>query len=201
MAIDFRAWGGSDPGSPLEQFAVVGMGKVPFRVLLTLTAKPDQHGDGCFLKGNGFSLRVTWPDRIPGLKTWAGQQSLPVIIRNRVEALKHMPEGMDPLQYQADCGGASGFDPRTTESLDLGFSPNALGMTVLWKPALELWAVIGLEFVNILLLADGRFGWLSRGEGDERGNPAWMVFRVGDRGKYGGRWDAAQVMHQWELEV
>lgn len=174
--------------SPMDAFAAVGWDFLQRQVgpLLEATAKPIPNDrNGCILTLGRRRLRIDWPDRIPGMKTWAGQQSLAKLVADRVKALRGLSDA-DPFAFEAACGGSSGMDPRNIDAATEGFGPDALGISVLWRPAVELLAVIGAELLPILVLPDGMsFAWYDDLAG------CWMRFERVRRNEYYGRWSMA----------
>lgn len=146
-------------------------------ILLRAEAKSSPHHDGC-----AWLRLITWPDRVPGLKTWAGQQTLAKIIRGAQNAIEQSPEG-DLFALRAPVKGASGLDALTAQdSLDIGFSPNVLDMAVISRPAVELLAIYGLETLPLVSYGPRECGFYHDGQ-------LWR-FRVASRnGKnYYHRW-------------
>jgi CRISPR-associated protein Csb3 len=115
-----------------------------------------------------FNLRLDWwwkPERetldLGGggkLKTWAGQQSCPLIFRLMKHAAGNAASAKSPLDYSETIfdlkdGKAKGktispfyFDSRREgTSLDLGFSPDEQSMSVEAYPAVESLALVGLQ--------------------------------------------------------
>jgi hypothetical protein len=106
-------------------------------------------------QGARWICEVTWPDRLPGLVTWSGQQTLPKLIAARQGAIKASLAGgdgdRDPLTLTAALPGASGIDPLAcVDAIDAGFSPGRLGILIEQRPAVELLAVLGLEQVPLV---------------------------------------------------
>lgn len=124
---------------------------------------------------------ITWPDRVPDLKTWAGQQTLPKIIA-KLQAMLKGAAG-DLYAARAFGKGASGMDALSCQGdIDIGFSPNALQMDVQQRPGLELLAIVGLESVPLVSFGRLICGFIH----DEK---LWR-FKVESRGQYYGRWGA-----------
>lgn len=120
--------------------------------------------------GEPFDLRLDWWQKVEGpskaridlggggqLKTWAGQQFVPLIFRlmkdacNGIDLLKPLD---DPKAVYDTKGGKAKkkaaspfyFDARREEtSLDIGFSPDEQDMSVMAYPAVESLALIGLQ--------------------------------------------------------
>lgn len=150
---------------------------------------------------------ITWPDRVPGLKTWAGLLTLPKIIEQRRTALRRSPERTDLLTWRtfpavmepgkkdrdaeaAEGTGQSGLDALTCQdAIDVGFSPNVLGIAVAYRPGLELLAVVGLESLPLVSYGPRECGFV-------HGGAAWR-FKVEPRdGGYLYRWgQLKQVTH------
>jgi hypothetical protein len=149
--------------------------------------KPIANRNGCDIGG----IRCTWVDRVPGLKTWAGNQTLTKIAKQRRDA---MPKKIDDiLLVEAAITGSSGLDRRcATTALEDGFSVDALGMRRVTRVGMELLAIIGLERVSITVHPDGSIEYPAA---DER-----FVFRVEDRNNYYGRWGTAERVRNWPGE-
>ena len=128
-------------------------------ILLTAPVYPITGRDGAT-----YINRITWPDRVPGLATWSGQQSLPKII----EKLKKMVASSDHpdlFTMQVMGQGATGFDSLSCpDAIDVGFSLNKLGMAIMQRPALELLAIVGLESLPIVSFAPRECGFIHDGE-------------------------------------
>lgn len=117
---------------------------------------------------------ITWPDRVPGLVTWSGNQSLPEIIRARVKALAAKECGTllydwmttpVPKKKGGVVPGHSGLDALCCQNkIDVGFSPATIGMPVAYRPALELLAIVGLESVPLVSFAARECGFVHDGK-------------------------------------
>lgn len=109
--------------------------------------------------------RIDWPDRVPAMKTWAGQMSLKKIIGKFVKSLGKQPIN-DLFAFRAPLKGASGLDSRSCpNAIDVGFSLNAHPeMLVEMRPGIELLAVIGLQQMPILSFARRDVGILYDGK-------------------------------------
>lgn len=141
---------------------------------------PIAHSDGVRI-GHFFAR---WPDRIPGLKTWSGNQSLPKIMRKYQSALAALGD-VDLMACTAPIGGASGMDRGTAvTALDLGFSAYATGMDVETRIGMEMLAVVGLEIAPITVFPDSSFVYGAGGK-------MWR-FRREERNHYYGRWAMAE---------
>jgi CRISPR-associated protein Csb3 len=107
--------------------------------------------------GNPLHLTIDWHRDSRGggsaFKTWAGQQSISDIAQGMQRALTEaMPSrtfdgsllnvsscgGGLPFNFDSDLGGQSA-------ALDVGFSFDPLGLKVAVRPAIELFAFVGLE--------------------------------------------------------
>lgn len=133
-------------------------------------------------EGVRYLQPITWPDRVPGLVTWSGQQTLARLIRDTQRALREAlptaPQPLDPLTLRAPKTGASGLDPLACpDPIDAGFSPARLGIAVMQRPALELLAIVGLETVPLLSFGRRQCGFVHAGQ-------AWR-FSVTPRGEHG----------------
>lgn len=146
--------------------------------------------------GVAWMRQITWPDRVPGLMTWGGQQMLAGLIRETQrmlrEGLRACPQDtpLDLLTLRVARVGTSGLDALSCpDPLDIGFSPAALGMPTQQRPGVELLAIVGLETVPIVSFARRRCGFLHAGR-------IWQ-FPVERRGEYGyHRWGS---VHEWAL--
>lgn len=140
-------------------------------LLLERAPERYQYGDGAI-----WICPITWPDRVPGLKTWAGQLTLAKIIARNQAALEDALSGPRKRPKRTDAGdvdlltltvgieGASGLDCDTAQdSVDIGFSPARHSMLLATRPALELLAIIGLESLPIVSLAARHVGVVHRG--------------------------------------
>lgn len=131
---------------------------------------------------------ITWPDRVPGLKTWAGQSTLTRIISAHQSRLREADAAdlfLATGWYQTDRGkGPSGLDARTCQdSIDVGFSASATGMAILCRPGVELLAIVGLEAVPLVSFGPRDCGFFHAGR-------LWR-FEVESRdGGYYHRWGA-----------
>lgn len=96
---------------------------------------------------------ITWPDRVPSLKTWAAQSTLPKIIATHQRRLRESDE-LDLFSVRSftkQGEGPSGFDATTCQDpIDIGFSLSEIGMKIELRPAVELLAIIGLETVPLV---------------------------------------------------
>ncbi len=173
--------------------------------------RPRPLGDSDGASWLGFT--ITWPNRVPDLKPWAGRSTLPQIITQRRASLKKMPDDVRmrvslyewsvfpdrkpakkakvPAGADAEPGedlregeGHSGIDSLCCpNALDAGFSPAALDMPVAYRPALELLAIIGMEFVPLVSFGARECGFVHDGR-------VWR-FAVEPRdGGYRYRWGA-----------
>lgn len=137
------------------------------------------------LLGARWVRLITWPDRIPGLKTWAGQSTLPKIITAHQRRLRESEEAdlfeARGVYRTGKNEGPSGLDAGTCrDAIDIGFSPSKLGMDIVCRPAVELLAIVGLEAVPLVSFGARECGFLH----DSR---AWR-FQVEPRDGYYHRW-------------
>lgn len=164
------------------------------RVLAHLLAadKPEpRSGD---LSGTKWLGRViSWPDRVPGLKTWAGNATLCGIIAGHLKRLASADFAGDLFTVRGVIRtvkgeGPSGLDsPTCQNAIDIGFSPSKLGMEIECRPALELLAVVGLESAPLVSFDARVCGFVHAGK-------VWR-FDVQDRdGGYFKRWGDCQVV-------
>lgn len=131
--------------------------------------------------GVSWIIPITWPDRVPGLVTWAGRMTLCSIIERRVASLP-VAGPIDLMEYEATLvsaaelaakpksqvkdaiPGMSGLDSRScVGSLDAGYSLRDLGIPIIIRPALELLAIIGLETLPLISYGPRECGFLHRG--------------------------------------
>jgi hypothetical protein len=126
---------------------------------------------------------ITWPDRVPGLVTWSGQQNLAKVIIARQRALG--AAAIDDLfAHRVPMKGASGLDAQSCpDALDMGFSTHALGMEVMQRPAVELLAIIGLETLPLVSFGPRECGFL-------HGRRLWRFAVEARDGGYYYRWAA-----------
>lgn len=115
-------------------------------------------------EGAAWVRQITWPDRVPGLKTWAGNQTLPKLLAKLQAAVRtDSPVGL--FEFRHPMKGATGFDALSCQdALDIGFSPNVLDMEVVQRPGLELLAVVGLETLPLVSYAPRECGFVHDGK-------------------------------------
>lgn len=157
------------------------------RKLIASTPEPIPNSQGL-----RWIVRVTWPDRVPGLVTWSGQQSLSkIIVKNQVQLRKQKP-GCNLYELRTYCETSSGIDARACpNSIDLGFNPRRHGILIEQRPAMELLAIVGLETLPLLSFGFRRCGFLHDGK-------AWM-FEVETRdGGYYHRWGQVKGQDEWQ---
>jgi hypothetical protein len=129
-------------------------------------AKPEPRAGE--LLGAKWVRLITWPDRVPGLKTWAAQSTLPKIIKAHQSRLREA-DANDLFEakghYRTSKGeGPSGLDALTCQgAIDIGFSPSRLGMDIQCRPAVELLAIVGLETVPLVSFGPRDCGFLHGG--------------------------------------
>lgn len=141
--------------------------------------KDHPHCHGCKIG----DVRIAWADRVPALKTWAGQQTLAKLVKIRQKALPKKVE--DVLACKAPIRGSSGlYKPCATTALEDGFSVDVLGMDRVTPVGMELLAIIGLETLTITVYPDGTLGY-------DADDSRW-VFRIENRNDYYGRWGMAE---------
>lgn len=146
------------------------------------------------LNYNGMDFggnRIMWPDRVPCLKAWAGQQTLSKITQDRQKALGE--DLTDILSFEAPVAGASGIDKSVAgTALEDGFSANAIGMQRVTRVGMELLAILGIDTLPITAYPDGKIGY------DHSG---WhWVFSIEKRNEYYWRWGMASAVREapWE---
>lgn len=134
-------------------------------------------------------LRIMWPDRVPSLKAWSGQQTLAKITKARQKLLRG--EIMDVIAFEAALGGTSGIDASVaTTALEDGFSADALGIERVTRVGMELLAILGANLIPITVYpdADGKIGY------DHEG---WhWVFPIEKRNDYYWRWGMASAVKE-----
>ena len=155
--------------------------------------RPLSHGDGA--QWAGFILN--WPDRVPSLKVWSGNQTLAKIIRERQKAIltaKPMPahecsfpRQPEPVRWLmshiAPLKGASGLDRLSARTaIEMGFDP--AGMFRETRVAIELLAIIGAQHVAFIPYDFRRIGYIYDGY-------HWSM-RIEKRGDYYGRWQSCE---------
>ena len=120
-----------------------------FVLMKLLAVKPSEPARG---RGCRWLVNITWPNRVPGLIVWSGQQSLKKVIEQRQEMLRshEFCEGdlyLLTVSHETTCGidSWSCADP-----IDIGFNPRVHKMLIAQRPALELLAIIGLETVPLV---------------------------------------------------
>jgi hypothetical protein len=147
---------------------------------------PIPNHDGADIGG----IRCYWPDRIPGLKSWSGNQTLAILSRKRQAALPAVVT--DVLECEAPITGASGIDRcSATTALEDGFSVDALGMKRMARVGMELLAIIGLETLPITVHPDQSLSYEVDG--------VRYAFRAEPRGDYGyRRWGSAERVPETE---
>ncbi len=121
----------------------------------------DLYTPALFLAGI-FNLRLDWwQDQWSGgkaLKTWAGQQRVQTIfdlmrravdpVENPDRLLDHADAVRDTNDGKPNAKTASPFyfdSRRSATALDIGFSPDAQGMSVICFPAVEALALVGIQ--------------------------------------------------------
>jgi hypothetical protein len=150
-----------------------------------LATKPQpRKGD---LNGARWLRLITWPDRVPGLKTWAGRANLPGIISGHQQRLRESTES-DPIKARgwivtAKGQGPSGIDPLVCQDpRDIGFSPSEADISIECRPGVELLAILGLELMPLISFAPRICGFV-------HGVRLWQ-FQIEERsGGYSFRWD------------
>lgn len=123
--------------------------------LLSRSPTQNPYGDGV-----KWLVDITWVDRVPALKTWAGQVTLARIIKKSQRILPTSGE-RDLFKMSETLQGTSGIDGLVCpDTLDVGFSTNALLIPTLQRPAIELLAIIGLETVPLISFAKDKCGFI-----------------------------------------
>lgn len=132
------------------------------RQILLTPARPFQDKDGA-----RWITPITWPDRLPDLKTWSGRQTLPGIIAKLQEEVRKS-EQVNLFEMASFMHGASGFNgiacQDSLDSLDIGFSPAALGIAVRQYPARELLAILALETLPLVSFGRRHVGFIHDGQ-------------------------------------
>ena len=136
---------------------------------------------------------IDWPDRVPALKVWAGNMTLPKIIVKHVKAMGDEPID-DLFAFTAPLKGASGIDARSApKAIDIGFSLSALDMAIEQRPCVELLAIVGLQSVPLISFGRHEVGVLHDGK----------LYRwpIEDRdGDYLKRWGDNMVRLEWDWQ-
>jgi len=126
---------------------------------------------------NWLGLRLGWFERLPQLKTWAGGQSLHLLIRERQSLL---PAPLEcPLEdVRGPSKSTSGFDARTVATaIDVGFNARKVGRGLIdVYPAVELLAILGAEVSPIICFGHRAYGYVGGGR-------TW-AFETFDRGSH-----------------
>lgn len=126
-------------------------------------------------------VRIDWHRGLPELKVWAGRATMQTIVDGRRAALHaagDLPMGTRLLDWTIPYKTMSGLDARTAASaLDIGFSPDALGMMIGTYVAAELLMIVGLQLHPVT-----RFGKREYGYQDLDGR--WWGYSVVDREGY-----------------
>jgi hypothetical protein len=173
-------------------------------VLLGTPPKARTGYDGChWLPGR----TITWPDRVPGLKTWGGNATLCGIIKDhqtrigtadgrdlfelRGVLLGKPPAKKRPMPPGGVLGGPSGLDAANCpSSIDAGFSISDLEMDVACRPAVELLAIVGLESLPLVSVSRRVCGFVY-------GRRLW-VWETEVRAGHHYRWAHFARPHSWE---
>lgn len=109
------------------------------------------------LPGRSDPFVLDWWIADNSLKTWAGQQKISEITRLLISALRKYPNDRSPteifdwgirlLDDEGKATSATAFDTRLGRltSMDVGFSMNDQGLKPIVYPAVELFALIGIQ--------------------------------------------------------
>lgn len=147
--------------NPCEFLAGIGwefMRGMPIKESLMTAPREWEHRDGAW-----WFMPITWPDRVPALKTWAGQLTLTKLIKKYQKVLENIPEE-EFLYHECAIGGISGMDPlRYIGAIDAGFSLNSLEMKTIQKPGMELLAIVGLETLPLVSISRDMAGFIYEG--------------------------------------
>ncbi len=152
--LDWPAWP-TDEEDPRAIWAATHADHQRVADILRSDAPTEKYGTVRWL-----GRKLDWPNRLPELVTWSGQQTLAKIIATRQKALGKKP--IDNLfSFSAPLSGASGMDPLSADidARDVGFSANALGMKIIQRPAIELLTIVALEAVPILAMPGKRYAF------------------------------------------
>ena len=122
-------------------------------------AKEPAGGNGCHWLGRA----IDWPNRIPNLKTWAGNMTLAKIVKSRVKALRN---ATDPFAFEAAINGVTGLDfvSANIDAINVGFSAARLGMPIIQRPGVELLAIIGLNDLPLISFGHRDCGFIYDGK-------------------------------------
>lgn len=146
-----------------------------------------------------FALRLDWwiePDgSSTRLKTWAGQMRVAAIFRDLRAAWSEAASRDDArsvMNRTRPLTGRFGFDPRSSWTpLDVGFSPNAQGVSVETSPLVELLAAFGLQRFRPSKLSNDTLGYVAW---REPSTPPIAMLRAAGRIPTSGR------MFEFEIE-
>lgn len=138
---------------------------------------PDTHGI------RWGTRRITWPDRVPGLRTWAGQVNLAKIVAKHQKAPKQSPDPIADLFAWGYFGeGASGIDPGAApNALDHGYSLSRAEESVWQRGLVELLAIAGLETVPLVSFDARVCGFV-------HADRVWRFELIGRDGGYFYKW-------------
>lgn len=160
------------------------------KVLFALRQKAEKYQFGSGVKWCG--LTIDWPDRMPGLVTWSGQQSLAKIIVWHQETLPADEDCDDLYTFQCPFSGATGLDSNCArDPIDVGYSPNHLLEPIPQFPAAELLAIIGLATVPLVSFSRRECGFI---DGD-------TIYRFHVESRSGGYYHRWGQIHPWRRLV
>ena len=121
-------------------------------VILSTEPKPR----GANKNGCQWMLPVTWPDRVPALKTWSGQQTLLKLIKSR-QALLASSNEADLMAVRVVAQGVTGLDLLSApRAIDIGFSLDQLDIPIEQRVGMELLAIHALCTVPLVSLPSRR---------------------------------------------
>lgn len=98
-----------------------------------------------------LAVHLTWHWAMPEVKPWAGQATMNTVLYQRIEAIKKATYADEPiLDWLLPLKTELGLDSRiNTDPIDVGFSPQAVGMPIMCYVAAECLAIVGLELAAI----------------------------------------------------
>jgi CRISPR-associated protein Csb3 len=178
--------GGGDLVDPREAIDCVARGRID----LAPGAEKGDKVAPIVLAADEFSAPMKidwWKNRsLRAFKMWSGQQSSLGTSRLLHAALAKMPAGASPLDYAVPLTGRFGFDPAAGRTaMDIGFSPDRIGVPVFTFPAVELLAVVGLQFWQFEHVGEG----------------CWEYVIGGRRRRFGMNWRGNFKALTWAEEV
>jgi hypothetical protein len=98
-----------------------------------------------------LGVHLTWHWALPEVKPWAGQATMNTVLYQRIEAVRKASYASEPiLDWLLPLKTELGLDSRiNTDPIDVGFSPQSIGMPIMCYVAAECLAIVGLELAEI----------------------------------------------------